>query len=163
MRMLITTYREGDKDKAIELLSKYAKVYQDAGSQNEFYEKARLYTQLYIAQLMLTKGDWDSAIDALSKTFSTSPRLCNNENYVVFVLSVLKKLVKVSGKAVSAVLYVIDTIMKEVRPKESAGPSILMYMADVASKLGQKGYGAAMKIYELLLANVCPEEHKNRM
>ncbi len=151
------TNRENDKGKALELLQTYMKQYLNAATtatKNTFYEKARAYIALYAAQLSLQKGDFDAVTELLSQTFSISSKLCNNENFVVFCLSVLKKLMKVSPKATDAMIKCVENIAKELNPKQEKAASILLYLADTAMGLGTKGYTASNRIYEALMNTV---------
>ena len=122
-----------------------------ATSKSSFYEKAHAYCLLYSAQLALSKGNFEVAVECLSQTFVANPKLCNNENFVVFCLSVLKKLIKVAPKALDAILKCTEIIAKELNPKQEKHVAILLYMADTMMTLGVKAYLAANKIYEALM------------
>jgi signal recognition particle subunit SRP72 len=98
------------------------------------------------------KREWDTVLDILSKTFSMDPRLCNNENYVVFVISAMKRLQKVSPKASQAILQLIETIQKEIKTKSEKGVEITLFLANTAFGIGTKGYPIACKLYETLMS-----------
>lgn len=120
----------------------------------ELGERIRIYLQLYLAQFLLAKHDWDNAIETLTKTFNEK-KLCSNENYVVFAITIMKRLMRVSQKAVPALLKTFELLHKEIgKPKDDRSAAVLLYIAGVAVELGTKGYEIANKIYETLLPMV---------
>ena len=100
------------------------------------------------------KKEWDNVLDILSKTFNMDPRLCNNENYIVFALSVMKRLIKVTPKAVQSLLQLMEKVQKDVNAKSDKGTAIMLFMANTAFGIGTKGYSIANKLYEALMSMV---------
>eukprot|EP00826_Nyctotherus_ovalis_P017154 TRINITY_DN1502_c0_g1_i10.p2 TRINITY_DN1502_c0_g1~~TRINITY_DN1502_c0_g1_i10.p2 ORF type:complete len:166 (+),score=34.82 TRINITY_DN1502_c0_g1_i10:1367-1864(+) len=120
--------------------------------QTSFFEKAVAYALLYQAQLMLANGDFDAAADLLTETFKANPKLCASENYIVFILSVLKKLEKVTKRANEGIIKCVDIIQNSNNFKESKSSSIALYLADLM--LEKKEYETANKLFELLMSSV---------
>jgi len=148
---------ESDKEKTLkylqDLMNDYAKL-ATTQSKNIFYEKSRIYLSLYNAQLCLAKGDYKSSMKILSEIFQISSRLCKNENFVVFALSVMKKLIKVLPESIEIMIKIIKDISKELSVKNEKEIGILIFLADTAMSIGMKGYQTAYVIYELLYNEV---------
>lgn len=140
--------REGKED-GVELIKKWL---DEKKEKNSFYEKAVAYALLYQAQLKLSKGDYDSAIELLVETFRADARLCVSDNYIVFILSILKKLVKVTKKANEGIIKCVDTIQNSATFKHSKSSSIILYLADIM--LEKEQYQSANKLYEFAMNNV---------
>lgn len=141
----------------MEQLAKHIREYEGM-DKNSFTDKTKTYSQLYSAQLLLSKGDWDGAVKLVSQTFIESPRWCHNTNYVVFMLTLLKRLTRVTKKAIEGIVRVIDAVKKEVKPKDDRATALLSYMADIAMSLGDnKAYTLANGLFEGILAAVLIE------
>ncbi len=153
IRAYIAT-QDGDKDKALDQLAKFIKQYESGQQTSSFCSKAKTYAQLYSVQLLLAKGDWDAAVKLVVQTFNDNARWCNNENYVVFMLTLLKRLTRVTPKANTGLVQVVEAVRKAIQPGDDRSAAILAYMADLTMSLGTAGYATANALYEQILSTV---------
>lgn len=141
--------RENNKEDSLKLIKQWLDTKKD---DNEFYEKAITYALLYQAQLLFSKGDFDPAIDLLVETFQTNQKLCVCENYIVYIISILERLLKKTKKANEGILKSVEIIEKSLNSKQTKPTSILSYMADTLLDIEQ--YKTANRLYDLLMKSV---------
>lgn len=129
-------------------------IIQEKSDNSSFKKKLCFFAQLYLAQLFLSNGQWDNTINAIVSTFNIYIPLAHNENYVVFVIRLLSKFLKISTIARGLLLTLIENIEKALSCQEEKDLGILFFLAKSALELGKEGMAIACRIYKSLLNTV---------
>jgi hypothetical protein len=129
-------------------------IVKEKNDNSGFKKKVCFFAQLYLAQLFLSNGQWDNTINAIVNTFSIYIHLSHNENYVVFVIRLLSKFLKISTIAKSSLISVIEIIENALSIQDEKDLAILFFLAKSAMELGKEGALIACRIYKSLLNTV---------